>query len=106
MIGYISGNLISADDNGMIILETGGIGYEITCSSSAYELIVNQGKGSLYTYLNVREDGFYLYGFISKEEKSMFLNILFIYYIILDKLKLLYQLLNQLTKYFQYQILS
>jgi Holliday junction DNA helicase RuvA len=76
MIGYISGNLISADDNGMIILETGGIGYEITCSSSAYELIVNQGKGSLYTYLNVREDGFYLYGFISKEEKSMFLKLI------------------------------
>ena len=76
MIGYISGNLISANDNGMIILETGGIGYEITCSSSAYELIVNQGKGSLYTYLNVREDGFYLYGFISKEEKSMFLKLI------------------------------
>lgn len=76
MIGYISGNLISANENGMIILETGGIGYEITCSASAYELIVNQGKGSLFTYLNVREDGFYLYGFISKEEKSMFLKLI------------------------------
>ncbi len=76
MIGYISGNLISADKNGVIVLETGGIGYEITCSASAYELIINKNKGALYTYLNVREDGFYLYGFISPEEKSMFLKLI------------------------------
>ena len=76
MIGYISGNLITAGSNGVIVLETGGIGYEITCSASAYELIVNKGKGSLFTYLNVREDGFYLYGFISLEEKSMFLKLI------------------------------
>ena len=76
MIGYISGNLISANDSGVIILETGGIGYEITCSSEAYEEIVNKGKGSLFTYLHVREDGFFLYGFISQEEKSMFLKLI------------------------------
>lgn len=74
MIGYISGNLISAS-NGTVILETGGVGYEIACSAQAYETVVNQGKGALYTYLNVREDGFYLYGFISPEEKSMFLKL-------------------------------
>lgn len=76
MIGYISGNLITANSNGVIVLETGGIGYEITCSNQAYEVIVNQGKGSLFTYLNVRDDGFYLYGFISMEEKSMFLKLI------------------------------
>ena len=76
MIGYISGNLITANSNGVIVLETGGIGYEITCSAQAYEVIVNQGKGSLFTYLNVRDDGFYLYGFISIEEKSMFLKLI------------------------------
>ncbi len=76
MIGYLSGNLITAGSNGVILLETGGIGYEITCSAEAYEQVVNQGKGSLFTYLNVREDGFYLYGFISMEEKSMFLKLI------------------------------
>ncbi|MBR6736894.1 MAG: Holliday junction branch migration protein RuvA [Clostridia bacterium] len=74
MIGYIKGNLIS-HSNGTVILETGGIGYEVICSSEAYEYIVNKGSGALYTYLNVREDGFYLYGFISLEEKSMFLKL-------------------------------
>ena len=76
MIGYISGNLISYDKNGLVLLETNGIGYEITCSASAFEHIVNNKKGALYTYLNVREDGFYLYGFISPEEKSMFLKLI------------------------------
>lgn len=76
MIGYLSGNLITANANGVIVLETGGVGYEVTCSAQAYEVIVNQGKGSIFTYLNVRDDGFYLYGFISLEEKSMFLKLI------------------------------
>ena len=76
MIGYISGNLISYDKNGLVLLEANGIGYEITCSASAFEHVVNNKKGALYTYLNVREDGFYLYGFISPEEKSMFLKLI------------------------------
>lgn len=76
MIGYINGKLISANNNGVVILETGGIGYEITCSNEAFGEVVNKGGGALYTYLHVREDGFFLYGFISPEEKSMFLKLI------------------------------
>ena len=75
MIGYLQGKVLSHGD-GTVLLETGGVGYEVTCSASAFELLVMQGKGAIYTYLNVREDGFYLYGFISLEEKSMFLKLI------------------------------
>lgn len=75
MIGFLKGNVISYN-NGTVILETGGVGFEILCSSSAYEQLVTAGKGQVYTYLNVREDGFYLYGFISPEEKNMFLKLI------------------------------
>ena len=75
MIGYLKGNVLKFND-GVVLLEVNGIGYEVTCSSSAYELLVNAGRGEIYTYLNVREDGFYLYGFISLEEKSMFLKLI------------------------------
>ena len=75
MIGYIKGNVLSVKD-GVALIENNGIGYEVTCSASAYELLAMQGKGAIYTYLNVREDGFYLYGFISPEEKSMFLKLI------------------------------
>ncbi len=75
MIGYLQGKVLN-HSNGIVLLETGGVGYEITCSASAYEVLAMQGKGAIYTYLNVREDGFYLYGFISPEEKSMFLKLI------------------------------
>lgn len=75
MIGYLQGKVLH-HSNGTVLLETGGIGYEVACSASAYEVLAMQGKGAIYTYLNVREDGFYLYGFISPEEKSMFLKLI------------------------------
>ena len=75
MIGYLKGNVLKYD-NGTVLLEVNGIGFEVACSASAYQLLVNAGRGEIYTYLNVREDGFYLYGFISLEEKSMFLKLI------------------------------
>ena len=75
MIGYIKGTLLSAN-NGIILLENNGIGYEITCSASVYEKILADKKGEVYTYLAVREDGVSLYGFISPEEKNMFLQLI------------------------------
>ena len=75
MIGYIKGALLSAN-NGVILLENNGIGYEITCSASVYEKILADKKGEVYTYLAVREDGVSLYGFISPEEKNMFLQLI------------------------------
>ncbi|MBQ7348877.1 MAG: Holliday junction branch migration protein RuvA, partial [Clostridia bacterium] len=75
MIGYIKGNLLSAKD-GIVILENNGIGYEITCSESVYQALNANGKGEVYTYLAVREDGVSLYGFMSPEEKNMFLKLI------------------------------
>lgn len=75
MIGYLKGKTLSAE-NGMVLLENNGIGYEVLCSASAYEELVNAGGGAIYTYLAVREDGLYLFGFISPEEKSMFLKLI------------------------------
>ena len=75
MIGYLQGNVISHGD-GVVLLQTGGVGFEVYCSSTAFEELVMKGKGASYTYLNVREDGFYLYGFISQEEKNMFLKLI------------------------------
>jgi Holliday junction DNA helicase RuvA len=75
MIGYIKGNVLSCD-NGIVLLENNGIGYEITCSSSVYQKLCADKKGEVYTYMSVREDGVSLFGFISPEEKSMFLKLI------------------------------
>ena len=75
MIGYIKGNVLSAID-GVVLIENNGIGYEIICSASVYQKLVEDKKGEVYTYLAVREDGVSLYGFISPEEKNMFLKLI------------------------------
>ena len=75
MIGYIKGKVLFASE-GTILLENNGIGYEVCCSNSAYVKLVNAGEGELFTYMAVREDGIFLYGFSSPEEKNMFLKLI------------------------------
>lgn len=75
MIAFIKGKLISASD-GVAVLETGGIGYELYVSHTALVKLPPVGKEALlYAYMNVREDGVTLFGFHSKEEKNMFLKL-------------------------------
>ncbi|MBR2614558.1 MAG: Holliday junction branch migration protein RuvA [Clostridia bacterium] len=75
MIGYIKGRVLDFD-NGMVLLENNGIGYEITCSASIYAKLVNQKEGEVYTYLSVSDQGANIYGFVSREEKAMFLKLI------------------------------
>lgn len=75
MIGYVSGKVKLIKD-GVVLLENNGIGYEITCSASSVNKLSVDGEGGVYTYLAVREDAINLYGFISIEEKDMFLNLI------------------------------
>lgn len=75
MIGYLNGKLKYYED-GVAILDVNGVGYEMTCSSSLFCRLVKDGGGEAYTYLAVREDGMYLYGFDSIAEKKMFLKLI------------------------------
>lgn len=74
MLGYIKGKILHAED-GVVLLENGGIGYEIVCSAAVYARLLNAGEGEIFTYLAVREDDISLYGFASVEEKKMFLKL-------------------------------
>ena len=74
MIGYVKGKLL-LETNGDIILENNGVGFQITPSAEAYNEILANGGGAVYTYMAVREDDISLYGFKSIEEKNMFLKL-------------------------------
>lgn len=68
MIGYIKGTVaeLSAD---RLILENGGIGYEIFVPASVLDAGIRQGQElKVYTYLHVREDALQLFGFQSRDE--------------------------------------
>ncbi len=75
MIGYVKGQVADKSD-GTVVIDNGGIGYEIFVSSKTLTQIGNNSFVQLYTYLNVREDGVFLYGFYTKEEKNMFLKLI------------------------------
>lgn len=75
MIGYLKGNLIYAED-GTAVLDVNGVGYEVNCSGAAYRELVNSRGGEVYVYTAVKEDGISLYGFISKDEKKIFLKLI------------------------------
>ena len=75
MLGYIKGKVLHSSD-GTVLLENNGIGYEVLCSGAAYAKLISDGQGEVYTYLQVREDGVSLFGFVSLEEKNMFLKLI------------------------------
>ncbi len=76
MIGSLRGR-ITHKQPPQIILECGGVGYEIETPMSTFlELPETGTEIFLRTHLVVREDSQTLYGFSSEEEKSLFRSLL------------------------------
>ncbi len=71
MIGHLNGRLIEKNPTELII-ECGGIGYEVKISLHTFSAIGSEESIKVFTKLIVREDAHVLYGFASKEEREMF----------------------------------
>ncbi|BAS68008.1 Holliday junction branch migration protein RuvA [Bathymodiolus septemdierum thioautotrophic gill symbiont] len=71
MIGKLTGTILEKNQP-ELLLEVGGIGYEILCPMSSFYAMGNEVNISLYTHLSVKEDSHTLYGFITKDEKTIF----------------------------------
>lgn len=72
MIAYISGALVSAGEN-YIVIDNHGMGYRIFVSGKFLEHISAYGTQiKIYTHMYIREDELTLYGFHSEEELSVF----------------------------------
>ncbi|MDR2015783.1 MAG: Holliday junction branch migration protein RuvA [Azoarcus sp.] len=72
MIGRISGILLEKKPP-QILVEAGDIGYEIDVPMSTFcDLPACGEKVALYTHFAVREDGHFLYGFATNEERAVF----------------------------------
>lgn len=76
MIGFIRGILLEKDAPNLMI-EVGGIGYEIQMATSSFTHLPAVGKETaLYIHLATRDDGEFLYGFINKEQRSLFRSLI------------------------------
>ena len=78
MIAYIRGTLAYIEpEESIAVLETGGIGYRILMSGRDLDLLPAAGEElRLYTYLQVREDAFVLFGFFTREDRKLFQQLL------------------------------
>lgn len=73
MYSYIKG-IITEINSDSITIDSNGIGY-LVYTGNPYQFRLNE-ENKVYIYQNVREDELTLYGFISKEEKDLFLKLI------------------------------
>ena len=76
MIGRLTG-LLAEKNPPQIVLDVNGVGYELDVPMSTfYNLPASGEKTTLLTHFAVREDGHYLYGFLSEAERFAFRQLL------------------------------
>ncbi len=73
MISYIEGTIIKIDRDSLIVLTGGGIGFRVFVPISVFREVSSVGHEIyLYTYLQVKEDGMSLFGFLDESELEVF----------------------------------
>ena len=75
MIAFIQGK-IDHKEPSHVVVNVGGVGYEIKISVNTYTKIKSEESFKFTTYLHVREDAQILYGFSDGEEKKLFLHLI------------------------------
>ncbi len=72
MIAYVNG-ILEYIEEGLCVVDVGGIGMNVYISGSTMDRMPGIGEAvKLYTYTNVKEDAFTLFGFLSRDELSLF----------------------------------
>jgi Holliday junction DNA helicase RuvA len=76
MIGRLTGTLAEKNPP-QIVVDVGGIGYELDVPMSTFYNLPGSGERvTLLTHFAVREDGHFLYGFLSESERFAFRQLL------------------------------
>ncbi|HJC09859.1 MAG TPA: Holliday junction branch migration protein RuvA [Candidatus Blautia merdigallinarum] len=72
MIAYIKGTVEEILED-RVILEAGNMGYNIFMPMGAVEHLFHKGQEiKIHTYLNVKEDAFQLFGFLTRDDLNTF----------------------------------
>ena len=72
MIAHLRGKLLAKHPN-QAIVETGGVGYDVTISVPTFSDLPDVGSDvALHIHTHVREDSIALYGFLRSAEKKLF----------------------------------
>lgn len=74
MYAYIDGKLTFKNAT-YVVIEAGGVGYQIHISLNTYAKLGDAERCRLYTWLHVKEDAHTLYGFVEESERRLFLHL-------------------------------
>ncbi|CCH48148.1 Holliday junction branch migration protein RuvA [Pseudodesulfovibrio piezophilus] len=73
MIGYLQGSLLSADEQGLVVLTPGGVGYEVAAPTSVVAKLPGQGGDiALFIHTQVAEKAIDLFGFLEADDLDLF----------------------------------
>ena len=75
MIAFVEGKIAEKEPT-HVIIDVGGIGYHIHISLQTFSEIKLFTAVKLFTYLHVKEDSQTLFGFFTREERKVFLQLL------------------------------
>ncbi|CEG56662.1 Holliday junction branch migration protein RuvA [Legionella fallonii] len=73
MIGWLNGQIVDKHQPGKLVIDVNGVGYDVETSLNTFFQMDGQNKPvGLHIHTVVREDALLLYGFLEKEERSLF----------------------------------
>lgn len=72
MIGSLRGEVLERGLDGVVLLEVGGVGYQVVVSPRALAELEPTTQAFLYVHHHIREDDQTLYGFAARQEKDTF----------------------------------
>lgn len=75
MITYLKGKLAYKDPT-FVVIDVGGIGYEVKISLATYSAVKDKEDLLLHTYLHIKEDAHTLFGFAERAERKRFLDLI------------------------------
>lgn len=75
MLEYVKGDISELSPT-FVVIDNQGLGYFINISLTTYAALEKLTSCQLYLYEAIREDAFVLYGFLKKEERNAFLQLI------------------------------
>lgn len=71
MFYYLNG-VVTVREQNLIVLDVNGVGYAVNTSFNTFSKVELKKTHKLYTYCNIREDAFDIFGFFDMEELNFF----------------------------------
>jgi Holliday junction DNA helicase RuvA len=74
MIGRLTGRVLAEESDGAIVVDVGGVGYEVSAPLGAVgrAKVDGEGRATFFVHTHAREDALVLFGFASETDRAAF----------------------------------